>query len=430
VVFDEAHHALYATKYLSRQYYFDTHPPLGKMLFGLAGFLVENKTGFAFEIGKDYGDFNYLALRSLTAFCGSLFIILIYFLVKEMGFSQRVAFLASSLILFDNAFLVQSRFILLDIILLFFIFLSLYLFLLTKKYQTFSKKWYLFNFLTGLAMGTAFSIKWPGFGVLIMVWASNIVLDSFFSKSKKEKLIKICFLFILPFLLYFFFFFLHFHFAYLPCYSNCGAIIEKIERMQIDSKNKIFTIPPPGPPSGNLLRKFLITHGYMLAAAMGENYFLYRSPWWSWPLMTRPVPYFYEKVDGKISVIYFLGNPIVWSLGIIGILGFFYLMIKRGLSAFRLKLSGGSFPNNFLFLSLGWLIYFLSFGGIGRQVPVYYYLPALTFSIICFSLFLEEISKIIFKSEKKINILFLVILISAILGFIGFSPFSYGFPLS
>ncbi len=427
VLFDETHHALYATKYLWHQYYFDTHPPLGKMLFGLAGFLAKNKTDFDFGIGKDYGNFNYLALRSVTALFGSLFVILIYFLVKEMGFSQRVAFLASALILFDNAFLVQSRFILLDIILVFFIFLSLYLFILSKKYQTFSKKWYLFNFLTGLATGSAFSTKWPGLGVLIIIWASNVVFDSFFSKSKKEKLIKLCFLFILPFLFYFLIFLFHFKLASQPCYQNCGAIIEKIFERSKDQKfRELFVNPPPG----NLLRKFLITHDYMLLAAMSENYFPYRSPWWGWPLMIQPVPYFYDKVDDKISLIYFLGNPIVWSLGIIGILGFFYLIVQKGLSAFKLKLSSDPSPNNFLFLFLGWLIYFFAFGGIGRQVPVYYYLPALTFSLIFFSIFFEEFLKKILKSEKEINILFSGLLIWVIFGFICFSALSYGFPLS
>jgi len=425
VVFDESHHSLYATKYLSRQYYFDTHPPLGKLLFGLAGFLAKNKPGFDFEIGKDYGDFNYLALRSVTALFGSLFVVLIYFLVKEAGFSQRVAFLASFLVLFDNASLVQSRFVLLDMILVFFIFLSLYLFLVTKRYQPFSKKWYFFYFLTGLAIGSAFSVKWPGFGVLVVIWASNIALDSFFSKPKKEKLANIFFLFILPFLLYFFLFFLHFHFAAMPCFSNCGAVIEKIIQNQVDLKEPIFTIPP----SGNFFKKFWVAHNYMVWAAVSENYFTYRSPWWKWPLMVQPVPYFYEGVDDKISMIYFLGNPIVWSLGIIGILGFFVFLIRNCFSLFRANFSSNFYSKNLPILVLGYLTLFLPFGGIGRDVPVYYYLPALAFSLILFSIFFEESLKIFLKSEKEIKFLFLTVLFVVLVGFICFAPFSYGFLL-
>src|SRR5215212_11618535 len=37
------------------------------------------------------------------------------------------------------------------------------------------------------------------------------------------------------------------------------------------------------------------------------------SPWWSWPLMTRPVLLFYkEYTTGKVATIFAIGNPLVW----------------------------------------------------------------------------------------------------------------------
>jgi dolichyl-phosphate-mannose-protein mannosyltransferase len=55
VVFDEVHFGSFAGQYIRREYYFDVHPPLAKMLNGLAGWVVGFKGDFGFEqIGDNY----------------------------------------------------------------------------------------------------------------------------------------------------------------------------------------------------------------------------------------------------------------------------------------------------------------------------------------------------------------------------------------
>lgn len=407
VVFDEAHFGLYATKYLSRQYYFDIHPPFGKLLLSLFAFLGKVKPNFYFIPDSFYEDFNYLALRFLPAFLGSLFPLLIYLFVGELGFSKKAAILAGFLVLFDNAILVQSRLILLDMILLFFIFLSLYFFILTKKIEKFSKKWYFLNFLTALFLGLTISVKLTGFGVLLIIWIFEIIKEKK-PLSKKEKLLKIFFFLFLPLLIYFFVFLLHLSLASHPCFENCGAVLDEYS----EGKNgAIFNIPP----KGNLISKFFIINLYMLLGNIsGFSQFFYQSKWYQWPLMIKPIPYFLKEVsENKISTIYFLGNPLVWLAGLWGILFFLY-------SFFFKKNLRKDLPNlDFLFFS--YLVYLLPFSLVKRFLLLYTYLPALTFSIIIFSIIFQKIS----KDRYLLIFLFLSFFV-----FLYFLPLSYGIPIN
>ncbi|TKA79749.1 hypothetical protein B0A49_00563 [Cryomyces minteri] len=75
VVFDEVHFGKFASYYLQRTYFFDVHPPFGKLLFAFAGWLVGYKGEFLFDnIGDSYvtNKVPYVAYRSMPALMGSL----------------------------------------------------------------------------------------------------------------------------------------------------------------------------------------------------------------------------------------------------------------------------------------------------------------------------------------------------------------------
>lgn len=434
VVFDEAYFGLYATKYLSHQYFFDIHPPLGKLLLASVALLGKVNPGFAFQENSSYPAFNFLVIRLLPAFFGALLVALIYLFVREMGFSRRVAFFSSFLALFDNALLVQSRFILLDIILVFFIFLALYLFLLIKKHPPFSSQWYLLNFLCGLVLGGAISIKWTGFGVLGIVWFLTIFNRRLFSRPKKEIIVKTILIFLLPLFFYFFIFALHFYLVPLPCQFDCGAVLS---HPLVDPETNYFFNHPP---AGNILNKLKEVHKVMLGDVLTASTFYYQSDWWSWPFMMRPVRYFQETQGEKISSIYFFGNPVVWWLSILGVLGYLYLITKNYFLKFKLKLPASFYSEGCFLLFLGYLIYMLSFFTIKRYMLMYHYLPALVFAIIIFAVFFEGVLRMIFPSSvaqekisfqnRKANFVFYTVLILVFLSFLFFSPLSYGFPLT
>lgn len=71
VVWDEAHFGKFGLHYLKRKFYFDVHPPLGKMFVGLAGLLSRYNGHFEFKSGEEYNDnVPYVAMRVMMAIFG------------------------------------------------------------------------------------------------------------------------------------------------------------------------------------------------------------------------------------------------------------------------------------------------------------------------------------------------------------------------
>jgi dolichyl-phosphate-mannose-protein mannosyltransferase len=101
--FDEVHFGKFAAHYLSREYYFDVHPPFAKLLFGLAGWFVGFDGHFTFDnIGDNYTDNHvpYVGMRALPAILGSLTVPVVYGIMKESGYGTIIAAFSASLVLF------------------------------------------------------------------------------------------------------------------------------------------------------------------------------------------------------------------------------------------------------------------------------------------------------------------------------------------
>ncbi|TPX64456.1 dolichyl-phosphate-mannose---protein mannosyltransferase [Spizellomyces sp. 'palustris'] len=106
VVFDEVHFGKFASYYLRREYYFDVHPPLGKLLLAAVGYAVGYDGHFLFDhIGDDYIEHNvpYVALRLLPATCGALIVPVVFLILKELGLSVAGATFGAFLIILGIA---------------------------------------------------------------------------------------------------------------------------------------------------------------------------------------------------------------------------------------------------------------------------------------------------------------------------------------
>lgn len=172
VVWDEAHFGKFGSHYLKREFYFDVHPPLGKMIVGFAGALAGYDGSFEFTSGAEYPTHvPYVAMRVMLATFGVGMVPLGWYTAVELGMSQWACHLVALMVLFDVGWLCISRFILLDSMLLFFTFLTV--FCLTKfhnqQWQSFSPDWWLWLLMTGISIGLVTSVKLVGLFVTALV---------------------------------------------------------------------------------------------------------------------------------------------------------------------------------------------------------------------------------------------------------------------
>lgn len=181
VVFDEVHFGKFASYYLQRTYFFDVHPPLGKLLFAFVGWLVGYDGHFHFEnIGDSYivNKVPYVAFRSMPALLGSLTVSVVYLIMWESGYSLPACIVASALVLLDNAHIAQTRLILLDASLVLFMACSLlaYIKFYKLRHEPFSRKWWKWMILTGFALSCDISTKYVGAFAFVTI-GSAVLID-------------------------------------------------------------------------------------------------------------------------------------------------------------------------------------------------------------------------------------------------------------
>jgi predicted membrane-bound dolichyl-phosphate-mannose-protein mannosyltransferase len=228
-----------------------THPPLSKLGMVL-GMKVFGENSFGWRIPQ--------------AILGTLAVLLIYLLAKEMFKDKLVAILSSVIFSLAGLPLVLSRMGMNDSYVLFFSLLSIYLFIKDR------------NLFASIAFGLALASKWSA------IYAMPILFISHFVFRKKIKLAYLSFL-IVPALIY------------------------------ISSYTLMFT-------TGHTWENFVEVQKQMWwyhTTLVAEH--PYTSPAWSWPILLRPI-YLYDggEVNGMVARIYASGNPIVFWFGLFSVI--------------------------------------------------------------------------------------------------------------
>lgn len=320
--------------------------------------------GFAYEwshppmakLGMQLGMFifgeNAFGWRFPAAFLGTLSVLLVYLISNEIFKDKPLSLFAAFIFSLDGLFLVASRIGMNDVYLLFFSLLSVYLFIKEK---------YLFS---ALALGFAFASKWSA------LWVLPILFSSFFVFKKKLSFSYVWF-FVLPPLVY------------------------------VASYTQMFL-------TGHSFDIFWGVQKQMWWYHTGlEAEHPYTSPWWSWPLLLRPVWLYTDKLpDGKVTNIYFFGNPALFWFGFLAIFYSIYLSWRNGFK----KLA---------WIVFSYFVFFVPWAASPRIMFLYHYLPSIPFmSIAC-----------AFVLRRKISLVLPIFAIFIFL-FFYFYPHLIGIPVS
>lgn len=396
VVFDEVHFGKFISAYCcTHERFFDIHPPVGKLLIAAGAYLSGYNGLFPFEyIGQPFVDVPIVGVRMVPALFGTLLAGVIYILLRLMNVSKLFSALGAIAIAFDNALIVESRFILMDNILLVMTFGALAAGIATVRARSiYTSLGYAIvaGVLSGAAMGTKFTGMIAG-GLVILLFLVYAYIQG--TKRYAEWGVKIAIVVCSAAIIYLGAWAIHFSLLTQPGSGDVWGV-----------------------PTGNFIPDLIYLHQQMISA----NYNLtsghpYGSKWWTWPLMIRPV--FYWQGSTGNQFIYLLGNPAVWWGGCI----FFCItMIALVVSVIKKQFSNSSII--LWIMVLGYLWAYVPLMRVPRVLFLYHYLTPLIFSLVIAIWWLDRVV----KNKKKFVFIAGACIIA---GFIYISPLTYGYPIS
>ncbi len=350
-----------------------THPPLGKY-FVMIGMLIFGVNPFGWRI--------------VGTLFGVAMIPVMYLFGLKVFRNRFFAFCTAFLMMFDFMHFVQTRISTIDVYVTFFVILMYYFiydYFIKKPYKVGLKKSLVPLFLCGLTLGIGTATKWIAmYGavglMLIFIIAkideiacytayrksglSSDLFNKFWSRYfLKTALACILFFLIIPGVIYF------------ASYTN------------------IMLVP------GNGVKEFFNNQAHMYNFHNELNIkHSYSSPWWSWPIMAKPIWFYGSKAlaaEQLTSSIICMGNPLIWWFSIPALITGIILAIKRKDRYMLVPIFGA------LFQYIPWMV-------VRRMAFIYHYFSVLPFVIIVMVYLLKIFSEL-GKTAKRIVYIYLVL---------------------
>ncbi len=391
LVFDEVYYAKYAVNYLNGTELFDAHPPLGKYFIAF-GIWLSKFFPIASQVTNDLTSqvLSPISYRWMNALVGSCIPLIVAGIAYQLSDRRRYAILAGFFCAVDGFFLVESRYALINIYLVFFGLLGQWLFLvsLTQKHQI---KAFL-PIASGICFGASISVKWNGLGFLLGIYLiycivkltqflhSRRIIQIQFGVNSPNLFSKIARLNFLGFIL---------NFAFIPAMVYWLAWIP---HLQINTTETFFSVH----------QQILFYH--QTGVGSGTQVHPYCSRWYTWPLMLRSVSYFYEPFTANefnsvlppspaslsegIYDVHLLGNPISWWLSSGAILILILRLIPDLVSNISIEKSQFTLSSSFftlVYLLINYAANLLPWMLVRRCTFLYLYMSAFIFSVLAFA---------------------------------------------
>lgn len=318
LVFDEVYYVPFALDYLQGTPSFDAHPPLAKYLIALGLWIAQWPAAW---LGWPTVDVkgalvSPLAFRWLNAIAGATVPVLLAGLAFSLSrgcLPQRrrtFALLAGLLMTMEGLTLVESRLALINIYGLALGLLGQWAWIRAGRSQH-PSRW---RWLAGVALGAAINVKWNWAGL----WLGLVLWEMGFNQSSnsitsahKPNLVGA-----------------NGYSPSQPAAMPTGFRANNRLPLRMDSTWRrrvaylgivplatyvVLWLPHlmlTGESLMEIHQRLWSTHQSI--GANGSH--AYCSPWHSWPLMVRPVAYFFERTEGTATTIHAMGNPVLWWL--------------------------------------------------------------------------------------------------------------------
>ncbi len=322
-VWDEIYFPVMANKYLRGVEFFDLHPPLGKFIIA-ASIAPFGNTPFAWRLMPAvFG----CALIALAGAAG-------WYLFKERVAVPLLVLLFAG----ETILIVHSRTGVMDIFLVFFVMAT---FLAALWARTFRHA-----LLTAVLLGLAVSTKWAAFPVAIpagyVLWRKGL-LKPFVASLWISVVI-------------------YFALVY-------------VERLIIVTSNPVEAWVDVWSWHLEALDK--------VTAAIPH---VWGSPWWSWPVMLRPIRYYYGvNGESQLQILLAIGNPLVWWGSTLAVLAGVFELARQAITR-RLSLDEPLIP-----ILLGYFVLLLPWIP-GTRIPyIYNYLPMYAFALLALAYWLVRV---------------------------------------
>ncbi|NJK39963.1 MAG: phospholipid carrier-dependent glycosyltransferase [Oscillatoriales cyanobacterium RM2_1_1] len=489
LVFDEVYYAKFANDYLTQTPFFNAHPPLAQYLIAI-GIWLGSHLPFGQETVNDLtgSTLSTWSYRWFNALFGSGIPLLVGAIAYQLTRRPSYSLITTFLMILEGLFLVESRYALSNVYIVFFGLLAQLWFLMALP-QNPGKRWGFLG-LAGICFGATIAVKWNGLGFLLGIdlllawaWILRLINKPIFRPVPP-----------------------------IPLASTSEPVPDSV-RSQFSPLQQLTTLTPVqcGVSLGilPLITYFLLwlphlqlnpepglwqVQGAIInfhrQLGHGAEVHPYCAAWYTWPLMLRPAAYFYKKLDEstrailpasadlKKSLLYSvhgMGNPVLWWLSVIALVLLVGTVIIYGWKIYRAKVEGshalqrssdsGDFGNRFrefsrehsvnssgdrgdlerqglnrqirsldlgefwllLYIGTNWSANFLPWTQITRCVFLYHYMGALIFAVMALGWWVE---KWVSHDQIWFKVMGIILIFMVTIAFIFWLPIYLGLPIN
>ncbi len=349
-------------------------------------------------------------MNALIGSCIPLVVIAIAHTLHRRQSAQRQTFvlLAGFFVAIDGLFITESRYALLNVYMVFLGLLGHWLWLQAGQKETHEPvRGIVYRVLAGVALGGAIAVKWNGLGYVLSLLIWDALTRKIWQASTRTMIRSL-----LAGLVY-------------------GVLIPALTYSLIWWPHLYLT----GESLSGVHSSLISFHRQL--AALGHPAC---SRWYTWPLLIKPIAYWYETVGSQAYTVNNLGNPALWWLSGAATALLFYKQALNVIASvrghFTARMTASSAATSRLgtsrlstYLLIGYAANWLPWILVSRCTFIYLYMPSVVFSFMVLAWWLSEWLHLPPErgSSRTMGLAFIGIIILAALFWL---PLSLGSPLS